>query len=158
MTPQQQSFLTLIAPPAERSAAATGVPASVTMAQAILESGWGRTGLAMTANNYFGIKAEHLSDPTTYVEYQTHEFEHGVQVTVNANFERYPSLLEGFEDHARLLSQSPRYRPAMREADDPAAFCMALQQCGYSTAPTYSETLIGLINEFNLTQYDEEAA
>ena len=133
---------------------ATGVPASITIAQAILESGWGQTGLAKKANNYFGIKAVADLVPERYIELPTHEVVNGHSVEERARFARFATIEDGFRAHALLLSQTFRYQPAMQCKNDAAQFAEALQRCGYSTNPKYAETLMQLVREFDLTQYD----
>jgi flagellum-specific peptidoglycan hydrolase FlgJ len=154
MTPKESAFIASVAPGAQAAAAQYGVPASATIAQAILETGWGK-GVPPGSNNYFGIKA--LSGQAA-VTAGTTEYVNGARVGVEASFAAYPDVASGFAAHARLLSRDPRYAPAMAERANPAEFCSQLQACGYSTSPIYSEQLLELINEFNLTQYDTEAA
>ncbi len=127
------------------------VPASITIAQAILESGWGRSGLATQGHNFFGVKAVHGQE---YVEFSTTEFVHGVKEAVVAEFAKYASPVESFAAHARLIATLPRYAPAMAVASDARAFATAIKACGYSTAPNYPQMLMQLVNEFDLTQYD----
>ena len=158
MNAQQNTFLRLVVPPAQAAQRKWGVPASVTIAQAILESsnqlGWGQSQLAREANNYFGIKAVHATDPNTYIELPTHEYIHGVCEMVEADFARYQDAGESFDAHARLLATASRYAPAMAVRSDPASFAGKLQSCGYSTSPTYASMLTKLISIYDLTQYD----
>jgi len=154
MNAEQNAFLTMAVPAAQASQAATGVPASVTIAQAILESGWGRSSLARTAFNYFGIKAAHFAAPNHYIELPTHEVVHGVTVTEEARFARFADVTEGFKAHGLLLAQSARYAPAMDVRHDAAQFAAALQKCGYSTNPNYGALLSKLIHDYDLAQYD----
>lgn len=158
MTETQANFLRAVIPAAQASMRAFGCPASVTIAQAILESGWGQTDLAKNANNYFGVKALAHSDPDQYVEMPTAEYENGQRVMVEADFAKYISPQDSFVAHARLLACAPRYAPAMAVRSNPLAFAQQLQACGYSTAPTYAAMLIALMKEFDLTQYDIAAA
>ncbi len=105
MNAQQHAFLKLVVPPAQAAQKKWGVPASVTLAQAIFESsnhdGWGQSQLAREYENYFGIKAEHLADPNTYVELLTDEYVNNRPEDVEAKFERYPSIADSFDDHGR---------------------------------------------------------
>lgn len=160
MNAQENAYLALTVPLAQASAKKWGVPASVTEAQSILESsnklGWGQSELARADNNYFGIKAEHLGDPETYVEFRTLEFENGKPITIVAKFERYFEPAESFDDHARLLATAKRYAPAMAVRRDPVAFAHQLQLCGYSSSPTYASSLLKAIQLYDLTQYDIE--
>jgi flagellum-specific peptidoglycan hydrolase FlgJ len=150
----QLARLTAVVPAAQAAQAATKVPSSVTLAQWAVESTWGVSPLATEANNYFGIKAEHLNDPNTYEEFATHEYVNGVYTPEMAAFEKYPDAAASFADHARLLSTAPRYAPAMAVASDPQKFAAELQTCGYSTSPTYGATLWQIITQYKLTQYD----
>ena len=164
MTSEQTTFLSAAGEAARASMKATKVPASVTVAQAILESGWGKTELARKYNNYFGIKAnqEQLA-AKEYCEFPTAEYENGQRVMVTADFASYPSLADCFTAHASLLCR-PRYAAAMACIPDVDKFCWALgpkipghpEGCGYSTAPQYHDSLMQLIRLYNLTQYDSE--
>lgn len=158
MNASELLFLRSVAPAAQASMAATGVPASVTIAQAIFESGWGKTSLATLYNNYFGIKATANADPSSYVELPTHEVVNGQSVLEEAEFARYPTVEGSFAAHAALLSHAARYGPAMAARSDPAQFAAQLQACGYSTNPSYAAGLIEVMNEFDLAQYDEPGA
>ena len=150
-TELQLAWLKTVVTPAQMSAREYGVPASVTLAQCILESAWGSSQLARRYNNYFGIKA---LPGQPYIEFATDEVVASRTVRELARFTKYPSAIECFEAHARLLATAERYAPAMRHTSDVAGFCAALRMCGYSTEPTYAFRLISLIDEFDLEQYD----
>ena len=158
MNAQQNSFMKAVVPAAQIAQRKWDVPASVTIAQAILESsnqlGWGKSRLATAANNYFGIKAMDLANPASYVQLETKEFLHHEPVMVPAYFVHYLNLAESFDAHARLLAKAARYKPAMAVVHDPEAMCIALQKCGYSTNPSYAVLLAKLIQDYDLTQYD----
>lgn len=158
MNRQQNDFLRLAVPAAQASQRKYGVPASVTIAQAILESsnalGWGRSQLATEANNFFGIKATDTENPDHYIELPTHEYLHNHIELIEAKFARYEDPAQSFDAHARLLAVAKRYESAMYAAKDPELFCIRLQQCGYSTNPSYAVTLQKLIKEYDLAQYD----
>lgn len=158
MNNQQNAFLVKIVPDAQNSQNHWGVPASVTIAQAIEESsdqkGWGQSSLALLANNYFGIKGTHLLEPDTYIKEPTHEYIAGKLQEVDADFERYPSVGASFDAHAQLLATALRYKPAMAARSDPESFCIQLQKCGYSTNPNYAVDLWRCIQDYDLTQYD----
>ncbi len=154
MNTQQNLFLKMVAPAAQAAQKKWSVPASVTIAQAILESGWGKSALAQQANNFFGIKAVAHAQADSYAEFKTSEFVDGRRTAEMAKFARYASPTDCFAAHAVLLALTSRYRPAMIVADDPSHFCAELQLCGYSTNPQYAASLRALIAEFDLTQYD----
>ena len=135
-----------------------GVPSSITIAQATLESGWGQSALARQANNYFGIKANAKAQPAEYMEFPTEEFVDGRKVQEVARFERFSSPIASFKAHGYLLNMALRYRPAMAVKGDPEKFAQALQDCGYSTNPDYAAKLMQIVRQFDLTQYDVPAA
>lgn len=151
MDEAQNNFLRSVVPAARESMRLFGVPASVTIAQAILESGWGRSSLAKKYNNYFGIKD---TDFHSYVECPTTEIVSGVPMRVDARFETYPSVDKCFIVHARLLAMQDRYGPAMAAKSDPQKFAGELQVCGYSTNPGYGAMLRKLMAQFDLEQFD----
>src|SRR5260370_28381672 len=150
-TKLQMGWLKSMVTPAQLTQRKYGIPASVTLAQCILESAWGESQLSRKANNYFGVKAIQGQD---YAEFQTHEVVAGRTLQELAKFTRYPSAIESFDAHAKLLSKIGRYKPAMATLPDLDAFCKQLQVCGYSTNPDYGHQLIDLIDYYELKQYD----
>ena len=154
MNQYESDFLKSAVPAALQSQKLTGIPASITIAQAILESGWGKTALARKANNFFGIKATAHLVPNQYIEMPTHEFVDGRSTPTMAKFARYASPAESFTAHAALIANADRYAPAMAARGDATAFAREIQACGYSTNPDYAKALMALVNEFDLTQYD----
>jgi len=145
------AFIDSIAADAIRNQRETGVPASVTIAQAILESGWGRSELSRQANNFFGIKG---TGPAGSVTMRTREVINGRDVYVNAQFRKYHTPQESFADHARLFTQSPRYAEAMRHTHDAFRFAAEIHRAGYATDPEYTNKLHSLMRQYNLTQFD----
>ena len=127
-----------------------GVLASLTIAQAILESGWGSSALSTKANNLFGIKA-HGSE--NYVVMKTKEYVNGKYVTVDAKFRKYNSWNESIEDHAKFLVENKRYKNLIGEKDYKKV-CKLIQQDGYATDPNYASSLTTLIEQNKLNQYD----
>jgi flagellum-specific peptidoglycan hydrolase FlgJ len=127
-----------------------GVPASVTIAQAILESGWGKSGLTQKAHNLFGIKG---TGPAGSVTVPTQEYVHGKWITIDAAFRAYHSNAESLADHAKLLGTSGYYTHAMSVKRDPNAFANALTGV-YATAPNYGKTLISIMKQYDLYRFD----
>ncbi len=148
------AFIDSIAADAIRNQRETGVPASVTIAQAILESGWGRSELSRQANNFFGIKG---TGPAGSVTMRTREVINGRDVYVNAQFRRYHTPQESFADHARLFTQNRRYAEAMRHTHDAFRFAAEIHRAGYATDPEYTNKLHSLMRQYNLTQFDAVA-
>lgn len=151
MTPAK--FLATIVPQAQQSQRDTGISAAAIIAQAALESSWGRSGLTAKANNLFGIKASAAWTGAT-VGMPTKEFTGGQWVTVPAKWRAYPDWHASINDHARFLFTNPRYRPALAVRSEPEPFCVQLQSCGYATDPNYADLLISIIHGRKLDQYD----
>ncbi|KFE68654.1 glucosaminidase domain-containing protein [Hyalangium minutum] len=146
------AFIDRVAADAIKSQRQTGVPASVTLAQAMLESGSGKSGLATKGNNFFGIKGE---GPAGHVTMPTKEFLNGKWVTVDANFRKYNSPAESFADHGKFLRDNKRYANAFKHTDDAAQFAKEIHKAGYATDPEYSNKLISIINKYGLERFDQ---
>jgi hypothetical protein len=125
------------------------VPASVTIAQWVVESAWGAS-MPAGSNNPFGIKA--LGDQP-FVESPTHEVVDGATVTVTAQFRKFDSLADAFDQHGRLLATAGPYTAAMRLVSDAPAFADALTGV-YATDPNYGTTLKYVIRSYGLAQFD----
>lgn len=132
---------------------------SVVIAQAILESGWGKSELATEANALFGIKKNGWTGKT-YVKDATEQNKDGsYRIDENELWRAYDSWAESIIDHntyiaTRALGAKLRYEPIIGNTD-PVAVCNLLQSCGYATSLTYPEKLMRVINEYMLTQYDD---
>ena len=147
-------FINTVGEAARRSRQATGVPASVTIAQAILESDWGRSRLTRQANNLFGIKALSGGGPAGTINLATWEHLDASDVVVQAPFKAYFSLDESVDDHGRFFLRNWRYTDAMAVANDPRAFAQAIQDDGYATDPSYAAKLIRLMDRYDLYRFD----
>ncbi|MBI2956537.1 MAG: glucosaminidase domain-containing protein [Acidobacteria bacterium] len=153
MTEKKHRFLWKLAPLVQGLAGRTGLPASVILAQAILESDWGCSALARRHRNLFGIKASAGANASEAVVYPTTEYRGGQPQRERARFAHYASYEQCLEDYARVLSR-PRYARARAVAANPLAFAVELQRCGYATDPRYAHKLAVLIRRYRLTQYD----
>lgn len=158
MNQTESTFLQNTVPAAQTAQRSYGVPASIMLAQATLESQWGQSALAKQANNFFGIHADAKVDPSKYIEFTTDEMVDGRQTQGMARFARFASPVFSFTAHAYLLSMALRYRTAMQVKSDPTNFAFALQNCGYSTDPNYGNKLMQIVQQFDLTQYDVASA
>lgn len=147
---EQQYFLNTIIPMAIRNMQDTKVLASLTIAQAILESGWGLSGLTKVSNNLFGIKGNYNG---SYVDYPTKEWVNGAYVDVVAQFKKYPSWQESIDDHGNLFTRLARYSNLIGETDYKEV-CRKVKEDGYATSPTYTESLINLIEQYKLYAHD----
>ena len=155
MTPND--FIKLMAPAAVATMKATGIPASFTIAQGAVESGWYSSGQAVQDFNLFGIKAIGGWTGATQ-EWPSSEVVNGKRVMVNSAFRKYPDLTAGLEDHAAFITGNQRYKPAFQHKDDSCAFTQAIAEAGYATDPDYAAKIIGIIRFHNLQQYDKVTA
>lgn len=149
MLASNKKFLDSIIDGAKEGHKLHGVPASVSMAQAILESSWGK---ACPGNNLFGIKA----DPSWHGDkmlVDTHEVHQGRRIPVKAYFRSYPTLSDSIKDHADFLAKNKRYKPAF-ECGTGCEFAKAIAVAGYATDPSYADLLVSIINSNDLEQYD----
>lgn len=149
----QQAFIQSIAPGAISGWQKYHVLPSITAAQAILESGWGRSILTTNAHNLFGIKGSYNGQSVTM---STREVYNGKSVTVNANFRVYPSNAASLEDHGRFLNVNSRYHNLLGDTNYQSV-ANKLRQDGYATSPSYASSLISLIQTYNLVQLDNLA-
>jgi len=128
---------------------ATGIPSNHILGQAALESGWGKHEIKMSngqsSHNLFGIKAG-KDWKGKVAEVTTTEYVGGVARKVTAKFRAYDSYADAFTDHAKLLSQSPRYSKTVAQADTAHGFARGLQKAGYATDPAYADKLTKVIN------------
>ncbi|MGH8294100.1 MAG: flagellar assembly peptidoglycan hydrolase FlgJ [Steroidobacteraceae bacterium] len=141
---QQASFARALWPDAQQAARRLGVSPVTLLAQAALETDWGRSVPADasggTSNNLFGIKAGSAwSGPV--LESSTQEYSGGLASTVKAQFRSYGSPSECFQDYVALLRGNPRYASALGTGTDVQAFGSALQRGGYATDPAYARKL-----------------
>ena len=123
-----------------------GIPASIILAQGILESGAGRGDLALTANNHFGIKChkDWLGESVRHDDDSSQEC-----------FRKYKESAESYRDHALFLVGKNRYASLFTyEKDDYRAWAKGLRAAGYATDPNYPDKLISYIERYNLHQYD----
>jgi len=145
-----EQFIDFVGQHARRAMAQTGVPASVTVAQAIVESGWGKATIG-TARNLFGIKGR---GPAGSAQAPTKEFIKGKWITVNANFAAYDSFEQSIHEHAQFFVRNRRYAEALRHTGEPDRFAREIHKAGYATAPNYADVLISLMRRYNLYRFD----
>ena len=122
-----------------------GIPASITLAQGLLESAAGRSELATQANNHFGVKCAGGWTGETYLKDDDKK---------DDCFRKYKHVSQSYEDHSQFLLRD-RYKPLFAlETTDYKGWAHTLKQCGYATDPGYAGKLIKIIEDYNLTQYD----
>ncbi|WP_327008719.1 sporangiospore maturation cell wall hydrolase GsmA [Dactylosporangium sp. NBC_01737] len=157
-TMTNEQFLAASIPAAQQSQRDTRVPTSVTLAQAILESGWGRSSLSANDRNFFGMKCfNNVSG--AYASgchaYSTQECNAaGVCSTTVATFRTYATSAASFTDHGMALKNLARYAAAFNYTGNPNQFVAEVHKGGYATDPLYTTKLVNLMTKYNLYQYD----
>lgn len=147
-----ENFVQALWPHAQATAGDLAVDPRALLAQAALETGWGRGVIrhsdGRNSHNVFGIKAT-SEWRGERVRVATTEYENGVAVGRSAEFRAYGSYADAFADYARILRQ-PRYARALRAGADPVAFAHALTGAGYATDPAYGRKMASVINGYTL--------
>lgn len=159
-TSQQDEFIAEAAPMAQQAAGEYNLYASVMLAQAILESGWGQSDLAVDANNLFGIKGDYNG---AYVSMPTSEWSADQGwYKIYANFRKYPSFYQSFLNNGDKLRNglawdSSYYSGTWKENTTSYKDATAWLQGRYATAPNYASTLNNIIESYDLTKYDTDS-
>lgn len=139
-------YIDTYAPHAVAEMLRSGVPASITLAQGMLESGDGNSNLAIKAKNHFGIKCHGMWEGRTY---------HMDDDAKNECFRAYDDVLDSYRDHSEFLRTRERYAFLFElKRDDYKGWAHGLKKAGYATNPKYPELLIKMIEEQDLAKYD----
>lgn len=150
----KQDFIRQMLPHAQQAARELGVDPQALLAQAALETGWGKSVPSNAADecsfNLFGIKAGNQWSGAT-VNVPTLEFEGGIPVRKVERFRSYESAADSFRDYAKLIRNNPRYEDAVGAGADVAGFASALQRGGYATDPAYAQKIVAVANELRQT-------
>jgi flagellum-specific peptidoglycan hydrolase FlgJ len=156
LTPEQ--FIKAAVPGAQQGWREYGVPPSVTIAQAILESGWGRSTLSSTHKNYFGIKCQSGKYGTIASGCQTYKTQEctkaGKCFDTTGVFRTYSSMANSFRDHGNFLKVNSRYKPAFTYTRDANRFIWNVWKAGYATDPNYYTKITGIMATNKLYQYN----
>lgn len=157
-TMTNEQFLAASIPAAQQSQRESRVPTSVTLAQAILESGWGRSSLSANDRNFFGMKCFNNVSGAYAAgchAYSTQECTAaGICSTTVATFRTYATSAASFTDHGMALKNLARYAAAFNYTDNPNQFIAEVHKGGYATDPLYTTKLVNLMTKYNLYQYD----
>jgi len=148
---KKKEFIEKIKPLSIKAYQEFGILPSLTIAQAICESAWGKKA---PGNMLFGIKWTYGCG-YDWQELWTSEFVNGKYIRVKAKFRKYDSWNESIEDHSKLLMLK-RYTP-VRECKDYICATEQIRKCGYATSPTYTRTLRKIIEQNKLQEIDEDA-
>lgn len=124
-----------------------GVPASITLAQGLLESGYGKSKLAIKARNHFGIKC------TSSWKGRSMRMDDDKK---DECFRKYSSVKKSYIDHSLFLKRDRYASLFALDIKDYKAWAFGLKKCGYATNPKYAELLIGIINKYDLHKYDNK--
>lgn len=144
-----QEFINMILPAAQACHRAHGIPASFTLAQAALESGWGARALGC---NLFGVKADKAWRGATR-DVNTHEVINGKLVAMVCKFRAYPDWNASIDDRASFFRNNPRYRKCFSETTG-EGWARAVAAAGYATDPDYASKLVSTIRARNLARFD----
>jgi len=140
----KQDFVHILMPLAEQAAEELDVAPQVLIAQAALETGWGkhmqRLPNGQSSYNLFNIKADQRWDGPK-VNLNALEYKDGIAEKSKSSFRVYGSLKESFEDYVRFIKSNPRYEMALEKANNPEAYTYELQKAGYATDPRYAEKI-----------------
>lgn len=151
-----QQFIQNLVPSSQKAYQMYQVLPSISLAQAILESDWGESGLSQNYYNLYGVKAG-AAEPS--VQLETSEYIDGKWITIMAPFRVYNSWAESVEAHAKLLTYGVDWNPKLYEpvlkAKNYKEAAHALQKAGYATDPTYAQKIIHVIETYHLAQYDQ---
>ncbi len=157
-TLSQSQFIAAAVPGAQLGWRQFGVPPSVTIAQAVLESGWGKSGLAAVDRNYFGIKCQSGGFGTIangcHVYKTTECDKAGKCFPTSDAFRTYATMADSFRDHGNFLKVNKRYTPAFAYTRDANNFIWQVWKAGYATDPNYYTKVTGIMTAHNLYQYD----
>jgi len=144
-----QAFIQRLAPIAKTTAAQIGLEPLWLLAQAALESGWGRHiarfASGQSSHNLFGIKAQNWQGPS--VSAATTEYQNGKAIKQTAKFRAYPSFAHSFADYLNFLQNNPRYQEALQRTNNPEQFIHALQQAGYASDPNYAQKIKQIVSQ-----------
>ena len=145
----KQIFMSQLLPHAQDAANALGVDANVLLAQAALETGWGKSviknGQGDSSFNLFNIKAD-KSWKGKQASVSTLEYYGGAARKEIAGFRSYDSYKQSFDDYVNFIKSNPRYSEALKKADNPAQYVRELQKAGYATDPRYAEKIMSIYN------------
>ncbi|MEG6521156.1 glucosaminidase domain-containing protein [Desulfotomaculum sp. 1211_IL3151] len=129
-----------------------GLPAATIVAQACLETGYGKYVLSQGnkySYNIFNIKGTGTNGSVSVVAW---EIVNGKKVDVKSNFRAYNNYEESFEDYTKLITGASRYKQALQVKHDPDKYAYAILACGYATDPDYAKKLISIMNQYKLRE------
>lgn len=154
-----KDFIRKLQPYAEQAARELGVDPKIILAQAALETGWGRslikTGSGENSFNLFNIKAD-KSWQGKQAHVDTLEFAQGVAKKMKSGFRTYDSFEESFRDYVNLIKNSPRYRDALKHGGNAENYMRELQQAGYATDPKYADKIMSIYHGRTIAGFESD--
>jgi flagellar protein FlgJ len=151
-----QSFIEQLYPAAQNAAQQLGIDPKALLAQAAIETGWGKHMIHNTSgqntHNLFGIKADRRWQGDRAMV-DTIEFEQGVAATKKASFRVYDSFAESMQDYVGFVKQNPRYEEAVKQIQSPQTYFSELQKAGYATDPQYANKVISVFEGEQFKRY-----
>lgn len=156
----QEDFISAVLPEAAETQVLCGLPGAVMVAQCCQETGYGQyvtcdMNTGQNSMNLFNIKG---TGPAGSVLAPTTEYINGKYVKENDYFRAYHNYQESFADYVSFIASNSRYGPAIAVASDPVQYARQLQACGYATDPNYANSLINLMNQYNLVSQANQIA
>lgn len=152
-----EAFIESLLPHAEQAAQRLGVEPRILVAQAALETGWGRSMIkddqGANSFNFFGIKADQRWQGAV-ADTQTHEYVEGNRISIRDAFRAYEDPSQSFNDYVDFLKSNPRYQAALDQVADPEQFVRSLQSAGYATDPEYADKILSIANRLPATGAD----
>lgn len=152
-------FVQQLHPYAEQAAKELGIEPKVLLAQAALETGWGRSLIknsnGSTSFNLFNIKADKAWQGKQ-AQMPTLEFEQGIAKKVNAGFRSYASFEESFRDYVDFIKTNPRYQTALKQVGNGERYLQELQQAGYATDPNYANKVMSIYRGNTMAEFVPE--
>ena len=153
-TPESQQYISAHAQLAVQEMNVSGIPASIKLAQGILESAWGKSDAAVLHNSHFGIKCKEWRGD--YFMKVDDDYDEQGRL-IESCFRAYEKTADSYRDHSEFLTSSSRYSELFTYAPtDYVSWAIGLQKCGYATNPTYAIKLIDLIEKYQLYKYDKK--
>jgi len=154
-----EEFVRRLHPYAEQAAKELGVEPKVILAQAALETGWGRS-LIKNSNgsnsfNLFNIKADKAWQGKQ-AQVATLEFDQGIPKKVNSGFRSYDSFKESFRDYVNFIKSNPRYGDALKKAGNAEQYMHELQRAGYATDPKYADKVMSIYQGNTMAEFEPD--
>ena len=147
-------YISKYAPIAIEEMKRSNIPASITLAQGIIESSWGGSELAATHKNHFGIKCNSGWEGI-HTYHKDDDYDENGNL-IESCFRGYYSAEESYADHSNFLMRGQRYEKLFQlDRNDFVNWALGLKECGYATDPNYAQKLINTINQYGLYEYDQ---